>query len=127
MHVHTPHAPKHSARITWRPYETARFALRDESVIPALREAVAAGGMRVGGVRRVLVPPKASVGYPYVPIPADQAARTKFGFAPAYPPSLGEASLRATPQLLTPNSEIETLTLSLHSPWANHYTSGFNR
>jgi hypothetical protein len=49
--------------------ERMRFALGDGSVIPALNEAVAVGGLRVGGVRRVLVPPKASVSYPYVPIP----------------------------------------------------------
>lgn len=48
---------------------TVRFALGDGSVIPAIDEAVAVGGLRVGGVRRVLVPPKASVSYPYVPIP----------------------------------------------------------
>lgn len=49
--------------------ETVRFALGDGSVIPAIDEAIAAGGLRVGGVRRVLIPPKASVSYPYVPIP----------------------------------------------------------
>ena len=44
--------------------------------------------MRAGGVRRVLVPPKASVSYPYVPpepLPdgALPAPRTKLGRAPS--------------------------------------------
>ena len=76
----------------WSP-ETVRFALGDGSVIPAVNEALAVGGMRVGGIRRILVPPKASVSYPYVPLPEGEEARTKYGFAPTYSPALGVQSL----------------------------------
>ena len=74
-----------------------RFLLGDGTLIPALDEAIAAG-MRVGGVRRVLVPPTASSSYPYV---VDDALRrdgptTKYGRAPvSHDPSLGVQSLRA--------------------------------
>ena len=74
-----------------------RFVLGDGTLIPALDEAIAAG-MRVGGVRRVLVPPKASTSYPYV---VDDELRrngpsTKYGRAPvSHDPSLGVQSLRA--------------------------------
>ena len=71
------------------------FVPGDGALIPALEEAVLAG-MRAGGVRRVLVPPKASVSYPYVPpepLPdgALPAPRTKLGRAPVggYDPALG--------------------------------------
>lgn len=69
-------------------------------VIPAIRDAVA--GMRVGGVRRVLVPPTASASYPYVPLTAYSTAGgpssptlTKYGRAPLYPTELGAQSTRA--------------------------------
>ena len=70
-----------------------RFVLGDGTLIPALDEAIAAG-MRVGGVRRVLVPPKASTSYPYV---VDDELRngpsTKYGRAPvSHDPSLGVQS-----------------------------------
>ena len=55
------------------------------TAIPALDEAVRAG-MRLGGVRRVLVVPKASISYRYVPV---DAAVTKYGRAPTQDPSLG--------------------------------------
>jgi hypothetical protein len=84
---------------------TFRLASRGE-VIPAIRDAVA--GMRVGGVRRVLVPPTASASYPYVPLRdaatgfSDAAASTpsspavtKYGRAPLYPTELGAQSMRA--------------------------------
>ena len=72
------------------------FVPGDGALIPALEEAVLAG-MRAGGVRRVLVPPKASVSYPYVPpepLPDGitlPAPRTKLGRAPVggYDPALG--------------------------------------
>ena len=43
------------------------FVPGDETVIRGLEQAVLAGGnMRVGGTRRALIPPKASVSWPYV-------------------------------------------------------------
>ena len=60
-------------------------ARRRWTAIPALDEAVRAG-MRLGGVRRVLVVPKASISYRYVPV---DAAVTKYGRAPTQDPSLG--------------------------------------
>ena len=68
------------------------FVPGDGTVIHGIEQAVlAGGGMRVGGTRRALVPPKASVSWPYVSLSEDEAASnvTKFGFAPAYDPSLG--------------------------------------
>jgi hypothetical protein len=55
------------------------------TAIPALDEAVRAG-MRLGGVRRVLVVPKASISYRYVPV---DAAVTKYGRAPTQDPKFG--------------------------------------
>lgn len=55
------------------------------TAIPALDEAVRAG-MRLGGVRRVLVVPKASISYRYVPV---DAAVTKYGRAPTQDPRFG--------------------------------------
>ena len=67
------------------------FVPGDETVIRGLEQAVLAGGnMRVGGTRRALIPPKASVSWPYVQsgdTDADEdatGARTRFGMAPAY-------------------------------------------
>jgi len=72
------------------------FVPGDETVIRGLEQAVLAGGnMRVGGTRRALIPPKASVSWPYVQsgeTDADEdatGARTRFGMAPAYDPALG--------------------------------------
>ena len=55
------------------------------TAIPALDEAVRTG-MRLGGVRRVLVVPKASISYRYVPV---DAAVTKYGRAPTQDPRFG--------------------------------------
>lgn len=60
-------------------------ARRRWTAIPALDEAVRAG-MRLGGVRRVLVVPKASISYRYVPV---DAAVTKYGRAPTQDPRFG--------------------------------------
>jgi hypothetical protein len=74
------------------------FVPGDETVIRGLEQAVLAGGnMRVGGTRRALIPPKASVSWPYVRVGETDAdddddaggARTRFGMAPAYDPALG--------------------------------------
>ena len=74
------------------------FVPGDETVIRGLQQAVLAGGnMRVGGTRRALIPPKASVSWPYVKSSGDETdadedasgARTRFGMAPAYDPALG--------------------------------------
>lgn len=74
------------------------FVPGDETVIRGLEQAVLAGGnMRVGGTRRALIPPKASVSWPYVKSSGDETdadedasgARTRFGMAPAYDPALG--------------------------------------
>lgn len=60
-------------------------ARRRWTAIPALDEAVRTG-MRLGGVRRVLVVPKASISYRYVPV---DAAVTKYGRAPTQDPRFG--------------------------------------
>ena len=60
-------------------------ARRRWTAIPALDEAVRAG-MRLGGVRRVLVVPKASISYRYVPV---DAAVTEYGRAPTQDPRFG--------------------------------------
>ena len=72
------------------------FVPGDETVIRGLEQAVLAGGnMRVGGTRRALIPPKASVSWPYVQSGETETdedatgARTRFGMAPAYDPALG--------------------------------------
>ena len=65
------------------------------TAIPALDEAVRAG-MRLGGVRRVLVVPKASISYRYVPV---DVAVTKYGRAPTQDPRFGI-------QVPNPNDEI---------------------
>lgn len=62
-----------------------RGARRRWTAIPALDEAVRTG-MRLGGVRRVLVVPKASISYRYVPV---DAAVTKYGRAPTQDPRFG--------------------------------------
>jgi hypothetical protein len=52
-----------------------RFVPGDGAVIHGIEQAVlAGGGMRVGGTRRALVPPKASVSWPYVSLSEDEAA-----------------------------------------------------
>ena len=54
-----------------------RFVPGDGAVIHGIEQAVlAGGGMRVGGTRRTLVPPKASVSWPYVSLSEDEAAST---------------------------------------------------
>ena len=54
------------------------FVIGDGTVIPAIEQAIL-NGMHLGGVRRVLVPPKASISYKYVPV---EEAATKYGRAP---------------------------------------------
>ena len=89
------------------------FVPGDGAVIHGIEQAVlAGGGMRVGGTRRALVPPKASVSWPYVSLSEDEAAstNTKFGFAPAYDPSLGvqtplTSGIGPVPDALRPGGE----------------------
>ena len=52
------------------------FVPGDETVIRGLEQAVLAGGnLRVGGTRRALIPPKASVSWPYVKSSGDETGR----------------------------------------------------
>lgn len=61
------------------------FVIGDRTVIPGVEQAIVSG-MRVGGVRRVLVPPKASVSYKYEPV---TQAPTKYGMKPVQDVTVG--------------------------------------